>query len=157
MPPTQFPMLTSYITTVCTCSVASVMSSSLQPHGLYPTRLLCLWGLSRQEYWSGLPCPPLGDLPHPGIKTMTLMSPVLAGRFFTTEPLGKPHYHDMFVQTKKLTLVTVTLLTNQTPDVMWISPASPVMSSFSPRIKPPVPHYMQLSHLPCVLCSCSLS
>ena len=31
-------------------------------------RLLCLWGFSRQKYWSGLPCPPLGDLPHPGIK-----------------------------------------------------------------------------------------
>ena len=25
-------------------------------------------GFSRQEYWSGLPCPPPGDLPHPGIK-----------------------------------------------------------------------------------------
>ena len=41
-------------------------------------------GLSRQEYWSGLPCPPLGDLPNPGIKPMSLTSPALAGRFFTT-------------------------------------------------------------------------
>ena len=31
-------------------------------------RLLCLWGFSRQEYWSGLPCPPPGDLPNPGIE-----------------------------------------------------------------------------------------
>ena len=31
-------------------------------------------GFSRQEYWSGLPCPPLGDLPDPGIETMS-MSP----------------------------------------------------------------------------------
>ena len=31
-----------------------VMSSSLQPHGLHPARLLCPWGFSRQEYWSGL-------------------------------------------------------------------------------------------------------
>ena len=39
---------------------------------------------SGQEYWSGLPCPPPGDLPHPGIKPMSLMSPALAVRFFTT-------------------------------------------------------------------------
>ena len=36
-----------------------VVSDSLQPHGLQPARLLCPWGFSRQEYWSGLPCPPL--------------------------------------------------------------------------------------------------
>ena len=45
-------------------------------------------GFSRQEYWSGLPCPPPGDLPDPGVKhmgsNMSLTSPVLAGRFFTT-------------------------------------------------------------------------
>ena len=41
-------------------------------------------GLSRQEYWSGLPFPPPRDLPNPGIKTASLMSPFLAGRFFTT-------------------------------------------------------------------------
>ena len=39
---------------------------------------------SRQEYWSGLPCPPPGDLPNPGIEPTSLMSPALAGRFFTT-------------------------------------------------------------------------
>ena len=39
---------------------------------------------SRQEYWSGLPCPPPGDLPDPGIEPMSLMSPALAGGFFTT-------------------------------------------------------------------------
>ena len=39
---------------------------------------------SGQESWSGLPCPPPGDLPHPGIKPMSLMSPALAVRFFTT-------------------------------------------------------------------------
>jgi len=43
---------------------------------------------SRQEYWSGLPFPPPGALPEPGI---TPVSPALAGRFFTTEPPGKPH------------------------------------------------------------------
>ena len=41
-------------------------------------------GFSRQEYWSGLPCPPPGDLPNLGIKCASLMSPALAGGFFTT-------------------------------------------------------------------------
>ena len=41
-------------------------------------------GFSRQEYPSGLPCPPPGDLPKPRIKPASLMSPTLAGRFFTT-------------------------------------------------------------------------
>ena len=49
---------------------------------------------SRQEYWSELPCPPPGDLPNPGILPMSLMSPVLAGRFFTLAPPGKPHTCD---------------------------------------------------------------
>ena len=45
-------------------------------------------GFSRQEYLSGLPCPPPGDIPHPGIKPASLGSPALAGRFFTAEPPG---------------------------------------------------------------------
>ena len=47
-------------------------------------------GFSRQEYWSGLPCLPAGDLPDSGFKPVSLASPALAGRFFTTETLGKP-------------------------------------------------------------------
>ena len=47
-------------------------------------------GFSRQEYWSALPCPRLGNLPDPGIKPMSLTFPTLAGVFFTTEPPGKP-------------------------------------------------------------------
>ena len=41
-------------------------------------------GFSSQEYWSGLPFPTPGDLPDLGIKTWSLASPTLAGRFFTT-------------------------------------------------------------------------
>ena len=44
-------------------------------------------GFPRQEYWSGLPSPSPGDLPHPGIDPV---SPALVGKFFTTEPPGKP-------------------------------------------------------------------
>ena len=43
-------------------------------------------GFPRQEYWSGLPFPPPGDLSDPGIKPWSLASPALAGGFFTTEP-----------------------------------------------------------------------
>ena len=50
-------------------------------------------GFSRQEYWSGLPFPfSRGDLPDPGIELTFPASPALAGRFFTTEPPGKPQH-----------------------------------------------------------------
>ena len=39
-------------------------------------------GFLRQEEWNVLPCPPPGDLPDPGVKPMSLVSPELAGRFF---------------------------------------------------------------------------
>ena len=40
--------------------------------------------LSREEYWSGLPCPSPGTLPYPGIESVSLISPALTGKFFTT-------------------------------------------------------------------------
>ena len=47
-------------------------------------------GFSRQEYWSRLPCPPLGDLPNTGIKPTSPVSPALQADSFTTEPQAKP-------------------------------------------------------------------
>ena len=47
-------------------------------------------GFPRQEYWSGLPFPFPGDLPDPEIEPT---SPALAGKFFTTEPPGKPRHN----------------------------------------------------------------
>ena len=47
-------------------------------------------GFPRQEYWSGFPFSPSGDLPDSGIEPMCLASPALAGRFFTTVLPGKP-------------------------------------------------------------------
>ena len=47
-------------------------------------------GFSRQEYRSGLPRPPPGNLPDPKIKPTSLTSPALAGEFFTTKLPGKP-------------------------------------------------------------------
>ena len=45
-------------------------------------------GFPRQKYWIGFPFPPPGDLPDPEIKPVSLMSPALAGRIFTTRTTG---------------------------------------------------------------------
>ena len=67
---TRFPLF-KYLSTCC-CLLAKIM------------------GFPRQEYWSGWPFPSPGHLPDPEIKPESLMSPALAGRFFTTRPPGKP-------------------------------------------------------------------
>ena len=66
---------------VCAC----MLSRALRPH-----QALLSMGFPRQEYWSGLPFPPPGDLPDPGIETMSPTSIALAGRFFMTSHLGSP-------------------------------------------------------------------
>ena len=84
---------TPFCVCVCTCIYVCVCvyvhAKSLQscptlcnPMDYSPQAPLSM-GFSRQEYWSGLPCPPPGDLPDPGIKPISLMFPALAGRFFT--------------------------------------------------------------------------
>ena len=66
----------------------SVVSESLQPYGRQPTRLLCPWRISKQEYQSGLPGPPPpGHLPNPGIEPRF---PTLQADSFLSEPPGKP-------------------------------------------------------------------
>ena len=55
-------------------------------------------GLSRYEYWSGLPCPPPGDLPNPEIKPVSLTSPALTDGFLTTNAPGKPLCADAVLQ-----------------------------------------------------------
>jgi len=62
------------------------MSNSCRPHGLSPARLLCPWGFSRQEYWSGLQYSPPEDLPNPGTEPG---SPALQVNSLPSEPLGK--------------------------------------------------------------------
>ena len=72
------------------CSVCYVCAQSLSSVRLFatPWTVACQvplsMGLPRQEYWSGLPCCPPGDLPDPGIKPASLTSLALAGRWFTT-------------------------------------------------------------------------
>ena len=65
--------------------IPSVMSDFLQPHGRQPIRLLCPWGVSRQDYWSGLPRLPPGDLPNPEIEPR---SPALQADSLPSEPPG---------------------------------------------------------------------
>ena len=87
--------------------VASVLSH-FSPVRLFAT----LWtvahqaavsmGFSRQEYWSGLPCPPAGDLPNLGIEPMSLMSPALTGGFFPTSTTWEAHTmcHSSLIQAR---------------------------------------------------------
>ena len=74
---------------VCACVQLLQSCLSLQPYRLAHQAPLTA-DFSRQEYWSGLLCPPPGDLPHPGIEPASSMSPALQLDSFTTEPLGKP-------------------------------------------------------------------
>ena len=84
----SFPLSISQMSLVQAAgSVTSVMSDSLRLHGLQPARLLCPWGSSRQEHWSGLQFSSPGESSQPRDRTVSLMSPALAGRFFTTSTI----------------------------------------------------------------------
>ena len=56
---------------------------------------------SRQEYWSGLPCLPPGDLPDPGIEIMSLIFPALEGGFFTTSATWETQFGLQFISFKR--------------------------------------------------------
>ena len=75
----------------CVVLSHSILSDSLRPHGLLPTRLLCLWVFSRQEYWS-----PPGDLPNLGIKPS---SPSLQANSLPNEPAGKSSFPQTLSET----------------------------------------------------------
>ena len=76
-------MLTQYVSWKKKWVSCTVVSDFVIPWAAaFPAPLSM--GFSRQEYWSGLPFPPRGDLPNWGIKTASLMSPALEGSFFIT-------------------------------------------------------------------------
>ena len=54
-------------------------------------------GFSRQEYWSGLPCPFSENLPNPGIEPASFMSPALTGRFFNTTATWGAHWTPLYL------------------------------------------------------------
>ena len=64
-------------------------------------------GFSRQEYWSGLPFPPPGNFPNPGIKRRIPAAPPLHPDSFTAEPLGKPSEWALLVKDKVRTSLVV--------------------------------------------------
>ena len=69
------------------CCVTQSFLTPCNPHGLWANRLLCPWRFSGQDYQSGLPYPPPGDLPNPGIEPR---SPALQVDSLPTEPPVKP-------------------------------------------------------------------
>ena len=77
-----------YLYKSCCCLVAILYPTLGTPWTVARQAPLSM-GFSRREYWSGLPCPPPGDLSHPGIEPVSLTSPALAGGFFTADPVGK--------------------------------------------------------------------
>ena len=72
------------------CNIASVVSDFVWPYGLQLQAPLPM-GFSRQENWSGLPCPPPGDLSVTGIKPVSLMYLALTGRLLTTSATWEAH------------------------------------------------------------------
>ena len=78
--------------TYCVCMRACLCARPLSHVQLFETPSIVShqdplsMQISRQEYWSGLPCLPSGDLPDPGMEPTSPASPALAGKFFTTEP-----------------------------------------------------------------------
>ena len=64
----------------------SVVSHSLQTHGAVACQAPLFRGFPRQEYWSELSFPPLGDLPNPGIETVSPVSLALQGDPLLSEP-----------------------------------------------------------------------
>ena len=64
-------------------SLQSLVADSLWPYGLQSSRFFCPWNFPGKNNWRGLPFPPPGDLPDPGIEPMSLISSALAGGFFT--------------------------------------------------------------------------
>ena len=71
----------------CCCCLIAQLSDSFGIPGTVTHQAPLSKGFPSQEHWSGLPFHSPGDLPQPGIE---LMSPALAGRFFTCEPPGEP-------------------------------------------------------------------
>ena len=74
-------------------SIESVVSNAETPWTVACQAPLSM-GLSSQEYWSGLLCPPPGDLPNPGIEPESLTSPALAGGFFISSATWEAHSGD---------------------------------------------------------------
>ena len=91
----SFDLFISTVGIMIVCAVVSLQSCPILWDPVAHQAPLSM-GFSGQEYWRGLPCPPPGDLPDPGVKPESLASPALAGGFFATSST----YHDSKVKYK---------------------------------------------------------
>ena len=82
----EFRKRTKDITFACTCAQSLNRVRLFVTPGTAAHQAPLSMGFSRQECWNGLPCPPLGDLPDPGIK---VMPPALQEDSLPSEPPGK--------------------------------------------------------------------
>ena len=79
-------------------------------------------GFSRHEYWNGLPCPPPGSLPDPGMEPAFITSPAVAGQFFTTRGTwGAPEMQHKDAKERGPTLAT----TSEQLEDMWALAGAP--------------------------------
>ena len=121
----------------------SVVSSFATPWTVAHQAPLSM-GFPRQEYWSGLPFPSPGDLPHPGIK---LRSPSLASRFFTTTPPGKPFNFLPLIKFSLSANCTPTLQPTQTCIHTHTYTHTHTHSSLNHQKKCPGSNQIMISHL----------
>ena len=75
---------------VCVCVFALSCVQLFVPPWTAAHQAPLFMEFSRHEYWSGLPFPPLGELPDPGIEPVSPAPPAFSGGFFTTAPPRKP-------------------------------------------------------------------
>ena len=104
---------------------------------------------SEQEYWHGLPFPPPGDHPNLGIEPTSLVSPTLAGRFFTIVPPGSPtsYPHPLPTHVPSLSASLGSLTAPNGPNVPY-EPLQPLASLASQAVtsegsSPPPPPQLQ--------------
>ena len=85
-----------YTITLCACTLSRFSCVWLfSTLGTVALQAPLTVGFSRQEHWSGLPGPPPGSLPDPGIKSSSLTPLALAGGFFTTSGAWEAHHYPL--------------------------------------------------------------
>ena len=115
----------------CAVLSLSVMSDSLGSHGLQSARLLCPWGFCRQEYWSGLPCPPPRGFSQS--RDQTQVSHITGQFFYWLSQPGKPKNTGV----GSLSLLQRIFLTQESNRVSCI--AGGFFTSWATQRSPPVP------------------
>ena len=113
---TDVPLITA---AVVSCLALCMYAQSLQPRPTFVTlwtpKLPLFMGSSRQEYLTGFPCPPTGDLPDPGIQPGYPASPALQVDSLPTEPVGRPIQFFQFSSVAQLCLTLCNPMNHSMP------------------------------------------